>query len=217
MRYFVQGLRPEIRETVLLRQPKTFREAEEIARLTCAVKTTMSNPTEISNVSTQLENLSRTMNTLFAKGASEIPTSNHALLAKIEELNEKLENQKTHVKTAVSSPKNSVLAKLDALIDGIVDKPAEEQQSQVLLTKVMFDELLEKATRRIGDVPPREGNTASIAAFSEANKRESSEFWKEIRRMENTFTDKLESLYRRVDNRMDSLAQRNQTYRHRTS
>lgn len=38
MRYFVQGLRPEIRETVLLRQPKSFREAEEIARLTCAVK-----------------------------------------------------------------------------------------------------------------------------------------------------------------------------------
>ena len=30
MRYFVQGLWPEIRETVLLSQPKSFREAEEI-------------------------------------------------------------------------------------------------------------------------------------------------------------------------------------------
>ena len=30
MRYFVQGLRPEIRETLLLKQPKTFRDAEEI-------------------------------------------------------------------------------------------------------------------------------------------------------------------------------------------
>ncbi|KAJ7374395.1 hypothetical protein OS493_007498 [Desmophyllum pertusum] len=107
----------------------------------------------------------------------------------------------------------SVLAKLDALIDGITDKPAEEQQSQVLLTKLMFDELLEKATRRIGDVPPREGNTASIAAFFEANKGEAPELLKEIRRMENTFTDKLESLYRRVDNRMNTLAKRNQTYR----
>ena len=41
MRYFVQGLRPEVSETVLLRQPKLFREVEEIARLTCAVKNTM--------------------------------------------------------------------------------------------------------------------------------------------------------------------------------
>lgn len=44
MRNFVQGLRPEIRETVLSREPKSFRETEEIARLTCAVKTTMSSP-----------------------------------------------------------------------------------------------------------------------------------------------------------------------------
>lgn len=44
MHYFVQGLRPEVRETVLLRQPKSFREAEEIARLTCAVKNTMGSP-----------------------------------------------------------------------------------------------------------------------------------------------------------------------------
>jgi len=33
--YFVQGLRPEIREKVLLREPKSFRDAEEIARLAC--------------------------------------------------------------------------------------------------------------------------------------------------------------------------------------
>ena len=43
MRYFVQGLRSDVRETVLLKQPRTFREAQEIARLVCAVKTTMSN------------------------------------------------------------------------------------------------------------------------------------------------------------------------------
>ncbi|KAJ7353823.1 hypothetical protein OS493_032097 [Desmophyllum pertusum] len=55
-------------------------------------------------------------------------------------------------------------------------------------------------------------NTASIAAFSEANTRESPEILKEMRRMENTFTAKLESLYRRVDNRMNRLAQRTQTY-----
>ena len=43
MRYFVQGLRSDVRETVLLKQPQTFREAQEMARLACAVKTSMNN------------------------------------------------------------------------------------------------------------------------------------------------------------------------------
>ena len=38
MRYFVQGLRPEIKEEVLMRQPKSFEEAEHLARLKVAVK-----------------------------------------------------------------------------------------------------------------------------------------------------------------------------------
>ena len=38
MRYFVQGLRPEIKEEVLMRQPKSFEEAENLGRLKVAVK-----------------------------------------------------------------------------------------------------------------------------------------------------------------------------------
>ena len=137
-------------------------------------------------------------------------TANRTFLAKIEALNEKLESQKTPAKPVVTPPEISVLAKLDALIDGITEKP-EEQQAQSLLSK--FEELLEKATKRIGDGPLREGNTATLAAFSEANKTETSELMKKIRHMENTFTDILENLYRRVDNRINGLAQRNQTGR----
>ena len=61
MRYFVQGLRPEIRETVLLREPKPFLEAEEIARLTCAVKTTMSSP--VMGLTRELNHLAGTSET----------------------------------------------------------------------------------------------------------------------------------------------------------
>ena len=43
MRHFVQGLRADLRETVLLQQPKSFQEAEEMIRLAAAVKTTMIN------------------------------------------------------------------------------------------------------------------------------------------------------------------------------
>ena len=60
MRYFVQELRPEVRKTVLLRQPKTFREAEEMARLACAVETTMSSAPE-SLMPAQLNNLSQAL------------------------------------------------------------------------------------------------------------------------------------------------------------
>lgn len=74
MRYFVQGLRPEIRETVLLKQPKTFQEAEEMARLACAVKKTM-NSSSI-NMAAQLSNRSQTLSTLAA-GTSTQPDSNN--------------------------------------------------------------------------------------------------------------------------------------------
>ena len=72
MRYFVQGLRVDLRETVLLKQPKTFREAVEIAHLASAVKTVMTNSNE--TVATQLNNLTNTLNTLVTSSNS--PTSN---------------------------------------------------------------------------------------------------------------------------------------------
>ena len=46
MRYFVQGLRSEIRKAVLMKQPKSFREAEKMARLACSVENTMNTSRE---------------------------------------------------------------------------------------------------------------------------------------------------------------------------
>ena len=70
MRYFVQGLRTEVRKTVLLKQPKTFREAEEMARLACSVENTMSCA-PLGNVTTQLNNLSQTVSALVASGTNQ--------------------------------------------------------------------------------------------------------------------------------------------------
>jgi len=99
MRYFVHGLWSEImRETVLLREPKSFLEAEEIARLTCAVKTTMSSP--VMGVTCELN---------YPVGTSETSVPNRALLAKIEKIREKF------IKTKELSDTN-LLAKFDALI-----------------------------------------------------------------------------------------------------
>lgn len=36
LRYFLQGLRREIRQEILIKQPKTYREAEDVAKLIIA-------------------------------------------------------------------------------------------------------------------------------------------------------------------------------------
>ena len=63
MRYFVHGLRADIRKTVLLKQPKTFREAEEMARLACSVENTMSSAPS-SHMAAHLNHLSQAVNSL---------------------------------------------------------------------------------------------------------------------------------------------------------
>ena len=186
MRCFVQGLRPEIRETVLLKQPKSFREAEEMARLTCAVKTTMNNSPD-TNMSAQLNKLSHTMN-----------ATNSALLAKIETLGKKLQTQKTLARPDPLAPEDNMLSKLDALINGKTGETGE-QQVETLLARI---EQLEKAKKA------EENRVAPLAAYSESNRRETPEM-KEIRRME----AKLEDLIRRFDARINGLARRNQAAR----
>ena len=49
----------------MLKQPKTFREAEEMARLACSVETTMSS-TPVSQMASQLANLSKLVHTMLA-------------------------------------------------------------------------------------------------------------------------------------------------------
>ena len=72
MRHFVQGLRVDLKETVSLKQPKSFQEAEEMARLVSVVKTTMNNSNE--TIAAQL-NLTKTLNTLTAGASSPLNTS----------------------------------------------------------------------------------------------------------------------------------------------
>ncbi|KAL9988253.1 hypothetical protein ACROYT_G002678 [Oculina patagonica] len=73
MRYFVQGLRANLREPVLLKQPKSFREAEEMARLASAVKTTMNNSNE--TMADQLNKLTKTLNNMAAGTSGQSNTS----------------------------------------------------------------------------------------------------------------------------------------------
>ena len=59
--------------------------------------------------------------------------------------------------------------------------------------------------RRIADYPPREVNTASLAAYTEPNKKETPDYMRELRRME----DKLEELYRQMDARIKGQMNQN--------
>ena len=183
MRYFVQGLRPEVRETVLLRQPKSFREAEEIARLTCAVKNTMGSP--LTGVTRQPSHP--------ATAISEVSATSRALLAKIEELNEKLQQKNEPAKVEFTPTDVKLLAKLDALITAL---PANQGTQQPSPLQAKLNELVQ---------PSRGENTATLAAYAEPGRRETLNFMREFRRME----DKLEEFSRQVDARIKGLARRN--------
>ena len=69
MRYFVQGLRSEIRKAVLMKQPKSFREAEKMARLAFYVENTMNTSRE-NSVAAQIGNLSQTEKSLLSAGVT---------------------------------------------------------------------------------------------------------------------------------------------------
>ena len=121
MRYFVQGLRADLRETVLLKQPKTFREAEEMARLASAVKTTMSNSNE--TVTIQLNNLTKTLNTLVANSNSAVSTNQQqSLQTQIETLKQQMNSlmptvAKSDKVAAYSEPQVGGQCKIDELTE----------------------------------------------------------------------------------------------------
>ena len=94
--------------------------------------------------------------------------------------------------------------KLEDLYHRFDHKPGE-QQVHSLLSK--FEELLARSGRKFDDSHSRGENTTSIAAFSEANNKQTPKLLKEIRRMENSFIEKLENLNQRVI-RLDRLARR---------
>ena len=191
MRYFVQGLRPEIRETVLLKQPRTFREAEEMARLACAVKTTMNNAPD-GNMTAQIHNLSRSM---------DVPNS--AILAKIEMLDEKLKQQRILAKPDPPAPENHTLAKLDALVNGFTSE-ASVHQVEALLARI---DQLEKAARKT------EGSRVTPLAAYSAGSPETRDVFKEIRQIKDTLLDMIQNLDWRMDARINGLARRQQPNR----
>ena len=95
---------------------------------------------------------------------------------------------------------DTVLAKLEALISRD-NHNSTEKQEQSLLSKL--NALLDKASKRTGDSPPREINTARLAAYAASNNGESSQFMRELRRMEERMEGRIEEkqdqLYRRLD------------------
>ena len=90
MRHFVQGLRADLRETVLLKQPKSFQEAEEMARLAAAVKTTMNNSNQ--TMAAQLNNLTKTLNTMVAGTSSSVNDQQQAMRVQMETLIKKIDS-----------------------------------------------------------------------------------------------------------------------------
>ena len=113
MRYFVEGLRTDLRETVLLKQPKTFREAEEMARLASAVKTTMSNSNE--TVTIQLNNLTKTLNTLVSNDNSPPNTNQQqSLQTQIETLTQKVNSL---IPTVTKSDKVAAYSEIEPQVD----------------------------------------------------------------------------------------------------
>ena len=97
MRYFVQGLRSEIRKSVLMKQPKSFREAEKMARLACSAENAMNKSPE-NSVAAQIENLSQTVKSLLSAGVTpnaQCYTDNKKLLTVIEHNNALLANLST--------------------------------------------------------------------------------------------------------------------------
>ena len=162
MTYFLQGLRPEIRQLVYMKEPKTFAEAVKAARFA--------------------ESISR------APQSSTANTTEHDLIAKL--LDQK----------AVKDG-NTILSKLDVLINGQKAKTGDDQiQSLVSRLNALIDKASSQPT---GSNP--ETKTANLAAYAEPNKRETPDYMREIRRMQ----DKLEGLYCQMDARFKGLARRN--------
>ena len=111
MRYFVQGLKSDERETLLLKQPQTFRDAQEMERLACAVKKTMNNFRQDS-LSTQVTNLTQTMNSSLLPSVSKakqgILSDDKQLMAMMEQNNATLDEPSasiTQLRKPASEPK----------------------------------------------------------------------------------------------------------------
>lgn len=121
-------------------------------------------------------------------GLTKASATSRALLAKMEEIREKLQKNKEPTKTEATLTDAKLLAKLDAWITGLPASPCVQQPSPLQPT---LNDLVQKT-------PFRKENTAILAAYTEPNKKETPDYMREIRRMDERMEDKLEGLYRQT-------------------
>ena len=145
MRYFVQGLRSEVRKAVLMKQPKSFREAENMAPLACSVGNTM-NTSRGNSVAAQIGNLSQTVKSLLSAGVipnSRPSTDDKKLLTVIEQNNALLANLSTALAGKPSEPLENCRVKFASQNNGsaTVAALANSQNEQVFIGKSDFQEL----------------------------------------------------------------------------
>ena len=207
MRYFVQGLRPDVRKTVLLRQPKTFREAEEMARLACSVETTMSRVPD-GPMSTQLNNLSQALN-LLAAGANQnrplAPFPHEKNLQGSMDRHSAAMEQLTASLGKLAVPEASSKAPVTpnvAYLDGQSEVAANIPTSRTEIHHLQG--MMEDLRRELkSQGQSKREITASLAAISKPS--QVPDVMRELRRMQ----DKIEEQYRRIDARINGLARRN--------
>ena len=240
MTYFLQGLRPDIRQLVYMKEPKSFAEAEKAARFAESISRAPQPST--TGITTEHELVAKLLDQKAVKDGDAIlskldvlingqntKTENDQIQSLVSRLNgliDKATSQQTAPNpetksaslTAYAEPNRKEtpdymreIRRMEDKLEDLyrrMDRNPEEQQLQSLLSK--FEELLARPVRKFDDSHSRGENTTSIAAFSEASNKQTPELLKEIRRIENSFTERLENLNQRVI-RLDRLARRNRT------
>ena len=148
MRYFVQGLRSDVRETVLLKQPQTFREAQEMARLARDVKTTINNFPQDS-LSTQVTNLTQTMNSLLLPSVSKakqgFPSEDKQLMAMMEQNNAilaELSDSISQLRKPTSEPKVRFASQNDTNQTSVAAPARPQEKSDIQeLKELLLDNI----------------------------------------------------------------------------
>ena len=181
MRYFIQGLRPDVRKTVLLRQPKTFREAEEMALLACSVETTMSSTSAPEN-QTPTQLLSQALTLLANKPSSKTPNSEDKKLLSVIDRNNTVLAELTASLGKLANPEASPAKDLSPTNVAYLNQPPSLLQDRL-------DELVKAATRQQQDT--------AVAAYSAENP-ESRILLKEMRRIQDSLLSMKQDLDQRV-------------------
>ena len=210
MSYFLQGLRSDIRQLVDMNEPKTFAEAEKAARFAASVSRVL-QPANKSSSSEQ----GLLIKLLNHEPASQPSNSEDKMLSIMEQnksLVAKLSGKRNGAglltvkvpssASTVRLTKQPVVAALDDPFSRSTGN-ASGMQDAIHQPKEMIEKLDREMDARIRalattepDGNPGDGNESHIAAFQfrETNKSETPELIEDIRRMERSFTRKLENL-----------------------